>query len=140
MDLAKKSKLILPISLLMLTACKPLEAPIEQVQKALPSENTNEKISIVKGQTATEFICKGDIAIKVQRYQPKKNDNPKPRISGTQAISVTYGNTKHTLSPVVTKNGNKYSNIRWIWFEGLDGIAVLSDNSGNVLASDCKAK
>ncbi|WGE89294.1 GlcNAc transferase [Actinobacillus arthritidis] len=140
MDLAKKSKLILPISLLMLTGCKPLEAPIEQVQKALPSENTNEKISIIKSQTAIEFICKGDIAIKVQRYQPKKNDNPKPRISGTQAISVTYGNTKHTLSPVVTKNGNKYSNIRWIWFEGFDGVASLSDNSGNVLASDCKAK
>ncbi len=144
----KKSAIICSISMLVIVGCKPLEAPIEQVQrvqfvnKLVPTTiKPTEKISVVKSQTATEFLCKDDVVIKVQRYQSKKDIKSKRRANANQAIAVTYGNAKHTLSPVVAKvGGKKYSNIRWTWFEGLDGIAVLSDNSGNVLASDCKAK
>ncbi|VEB27037.1 opacity associated protein B [Actinobacillus lignieresii] len=144
----KKIAVICSISMLAVVGCKPLEAPVEQVQrvqfvnKLVPTAiKPTEKISVVKSQTATEFLCKDDVVIKVQRYQPKKDAKSKRRTNANQAIALTYGNAKHTLSPVVAKvGGKKYSNIRWTWFEGLDGIAVLSDNSGNILASDCKAK
>lgn len=134
----------------MLSGCKPLEAPIEQVQRAQaviqqtqteikPIEKV--KVTVVKNQTSMQFMCKNDVVVKVQRPKAKKvSQKAKRKVSSQQAILVTYGNTTHTLSPVVTKDGKKYSNIRWTWKENLSGEASLIDNSHNVLASECTLK
>lgn len=130
---------------LTLAGCKPLEAPIEQVQRAqsviqqAQAEITStERVTVVKNQTSMQFICKNDVVVKVQR--PKVNNKAKRKVSSQQAILVTYGYTTHTLSPAVTRDGKKYSNIRWTWREGRNGEASLTDNSHNVLASECKLK
>ncbi|VEI48530.1 opacity associated protein B [Actinobacillus equuli] len=51
--------------LLALAGCKPLEAPIEQVQRAqsvIQQAQTEikptEKVTVVKNQTSMQFICK----------------------------------------------------------------------------------
>ncbi|WGE85454.1 MliC family protein [Actinobacillus equuli] len=134
--------------LLALAGCKPLEAPIEQVQRAqsvIQQAQTEikptEKVTVVKNQTSMQFICKNDVVVKVQRPKAKKvNNKAKRKVSSQQAILVTYGHTTHTLSPAVTRDGKKYSNIRWTWRESRNGEASLTDNSNNVLASECKLK
>lgn len=135
-------------ALLTLAGCKPLEAPIEQVQRvqtviqqAQTEIKPTEKVTVVKSQTSTQFICKNDVVVKVQRSKAKKvNNKAKRKVGNQQAILVTYGNTTHTLSPAVTRDGKKYSNIRWTWKERLNGEASLTDNSNSVLASECKLK
>ncbi|WP_150539014.1 MliC family protein [Actinobacillus vicugnae] len=144
----KNYGITLCVSALALTGCKPLEAPIEQVQRVqtvIHQTQTEikptEKVTVVKNQTALQFVCKNDVLVKVQRAKVKKaNKQTKRSSSNQQAILVTYGNTTHTLSPAVTKDGKKYSNIRWTWEERLNGEISLIDNSNNVLASECKLK
>ena len=61
--------------MLVIVGCKPLEAPIEQVQrvqfvnKLVPTTiKPTEKISVVKSQTATEFLCPDDVVFVVPRF------------------------------------------------------------------------
>lgn len=130
-------------SLFTLSACSELTpSPVEQMQqiqqnamkqtdeiKALPKQT---KVSVVKKQSVTRFICKKDKEVQVRSSQIKNGKNAK-----LNAINVSFAGTTHTLSPTVTKNGKKYSNIRWVWWEPLNGKAELYDNKKNVLAEGC---
>lgn len=130
-------------SLFTLSACSELTpSPVEQMQqvqqnamkqtdevKSLPKQA---KVSVVKKQSVTRFICKKDKEVQVRSSQTKHAKNAKLNV-----INVSFAGTTHTLSPTVTKNGKKYSNIRWIWWEPLNGKAELYDNKKNVLAEGC---
>lgn len=130
-------------SLMMLSACSELTpSPVEQMQqvqqnamkqtdeaKSLPKQA---KVSVVKKQSVIRFICEKDKEVQVRSSQTKNGKNAK-----INAISVSFAGTTHTLSRTVTKNGKKYSNIRWIWWEPLNGKAELYDNKKNVLAEGC---
>lgn len=130
-------------SLVTLSACSELTpSPVEQMQqiqqnamkqteevKSLPKQA---KVSVVKKQSVTRFICKKDKEVQVRSSQTKNGKNAK-----LNAISVSFAGTTHTLSPTVTRNGKKYSNIRWVWWEPLNGKAELYDNKKNVLAEGC---
>ena len=130
-------------SLFTLSACSELTpSPVEQMQqvqqnamkqtdeiKALPKQT---KVSVVKKQSVTRFICKKDKEGQEGSSQTKHAKNAK-----LNAINVSFAGTTHTLSPTVTKNGKKYSNIRWVWWEPLNGKAELYDNKKNVLAEGC---
>lgn len=130
-------------SLMMLSACSELTpSPVEQMQqvqqnamkqtdeaKSLPKQA---KVSVVKKQSVIRFICEKDKEVQVRSSQTKNGKNAK-----INAISVSFAGTTHTLSRTVTKNGKKYSNIRWVWWEPLSGKAELYDNKKNVLAEGC---
>ena len=82
--------------------------------------------SVVKNQAMNLYLCQDDKEVRILKTKGKKN-----------SISVTFMDATHTLSPTVTKNGKKYSNIRWVWWEMRSGVAELYDNNKKVLAKEC---
>lgn len=116
--------------LLLISGCT---SPVEQVQQVQQTNSDNaeqvKKVaqrSVVKNQAMSLYLCKNDKEVRILKTKGKKN-----------SISVTFMDTTHTLSPTVTKNGKKYSNIRWVWWEMRSGIAELYDNNKKALAKEC---
>ena len=120
--------------LLLISGCtKVAVSPVEQMQQVQKtnSDNTEQvkkvaQRSVVKNQAMSLYLCKNDKEVRILKTKGKKN-----------SISVTFMDTTHTLSPAVTKNGKKYSNIRWVWWEMRSGVAELYDNNKKVLAKEC---
>lgn len=128
---------LLPV-LFALSGCTEMTvSPVEQVQLAQKA-NKNiaaqskvvSKRSIVKSQSIDLYLCKDDKQVRVLKSKGKKNVK-------NNTINVTFMGTTHTLSPAVTKNGKKYSNIRWVWWEPRVGKAELYDNNKQILAEQC---
>ena len=121
-------------TLLLISGCtKVAVSPVEQVQQVQKtnSDNTEQvkkvaQRSVVKNQDMSLYLCKNDKEVRILKTKGKKN-----------SISVTFMDATHTLSPTVTKNGKKYSNIRWVWWEMSSGVAELYDNNKKVLAKEC---
>lgn len=134
----KKLNLAVVIStLFVLAGCaNDVVSPVEQVQQVQQAANSPiatpkpvSKRSVVKNQAISLYLCKDDKEVRVLKAKNKKN--------GKNTVSVTFMDTTHTLSAAVTKNGKKYSNIRWIWWEPREGNAELYDNNKQILAEDC---
>ena len=130
-----KLNISLSISILLLiSGCtKVAVSPVEQVQQVQKTNSDNveqvKKVaqrSVVKNQAMSLYLCKNDKEVRILKTKGKKN-----------SINVTFMDTTHTLSPAVTKNGKKYSNIRWVWWEMRSGIAELYDNNKKALAKEC---
>lgn len=121
------------LSLGLLSACtKIAPSPVEQVQQATKLAGKSKpvpKISRAKLQTNAKFICKNDKQVRVTYI--KKNSVKNNR------VTVSFNGASDTLSPTVTKNGKKYNNMRWIWWEPRNGKAVLMTSSQKVLAEGC---
>lgn len=133
MSLKLNINLFISILLLISGCTKVAVSPVEQVQQAQKTNSDNaEQVkevaqrSVVKNQAMNLYLCKDDKEVRILKTKGKKN-----------SISVTFMDTTHTLSPAVTKNGKKYSNIRWVWWEMRSGIAELYDNNKKVLAKEC---
>ena len=133
MSLKLNISLFISILLLISGCTKVAVSPVEQVQQVQQTNSGNaEQVkevaqrSVVKNQAMNLYLCKDDKEVRILKTKGKKN-----------SISVTFMDTTHTLSPTVTKNGKKYSNIRWVWWEMRSGIAELYDNNKNVLAKEC---
>lgn len=133
MSLKLNIRLFISILLLISGCTKVAVSPVEQVQQVQKtnSDNTEQvkevaQRSVVKNQAMNLYLCKDDKEVRILKTKGKKN-----------SISVTFMDTTHTLSPAVTKNGKKYSNIRWVWWEMRSGIAELYDNNKKVLAKEC---
>lgn len=120
----------------VLSGCTPLTiAPAEQIQQlqqtdSLASSEALTKKRVVKNQTVSRYLCKGNQEVRIVQSKNSKN-------SKSKTINVSFQGSTHTLSPIVTKNGKKYSNIRWIWWEKVDGKSVLYNNKKKVLAERC---
>ena len=133
MSLKLNISLFVSILLLISGCTKVAVSPVEQVQQVQKtnSDNTEQvkkvaQRSVVKNQAMSLYLCKNDKEVRILKTKGKKN-----------SISVTFMDTTHTLSPAVTKNGKKYSNIRWVWWEMRSGIAELYDNNKKALAKEC---
>lgn len=133
MSLKLNISLFISILLLISGCTKVAVSPVEQVQQVQKTNSDNaEQVkevaqrSVVKNQAMNLYLCKDDKEVRILKTKGKKN-----------SISVTFMDTTHTLSPAVTKNGKKYSNIRWVWREMRSGIAELYDNNKKVLAKEC---
>lgn len=128
---------VLPI-LLALSGCTEMAtSPVEQVQLAQKENKgvvTQTKVipkrSLVKNQEMVLYICKDDKQVRILKSKSKKNVK-------NNIVNVTFMGTTHRLSPAVTKNGKKYSNIRWVWWEPRSGKAELYDNNKQILAEQC---
>ena len=125
---------LLVSTLLLISGCtKVAVSPVEQVQQVQQTNSDNaEQVkeiaqrSVVKSQAMNLYLCQDDKEVRILKTKGKKN-----------SISVTFMDVTHTLSPTVTKNGKKYSNIRWVWWEMSSGVAELYDNNKKVLAKEC---
>lgn len=121
------------LSLGLLSACTQIApSPVEQVQQASKLAEKSEpvaKISKAKLQTNAKFICKNDKQVRVTYIKKNKVKNNR--------ITVSFNGASDTLSPTVTKNGKKYNNMRWTWWEPRNGKAVLMTSSQKVLAEGC---
>ncbi|STO63425.1 MliC family protein [Haemophilus parahaemolyticus] len=133
MSLKLNISLFISILLLISGCTKVAVSPVEQVQQVQKTNSDNveqvKKVaqrSVVKNQAMSLYLCKNDKEVRILKTKGKKN-----------SINVTFMDTTHTLSPAVTKNGKKYSNIRWVWWEMRSGIAELYDNNKKVLAKEC---
>ena len=133
MSLKLNISLFISILLLISGCTKVAVSPVEQVQQVQKTNSDNaEQVkevaqrSVVKNQAMNLYLCKDDKEVRILKTKGKKN-----------SISITFMDTTHTLSPAVTKNGKKYSNIRWVWWEMRSGIAELYDNNKKVLAKEC---
>ena len=133
MSLKLNISLFISILLLISGCTKVAVSPVEQVQQVQQTNSDNaeqvKKVaqrSVVKNQAMSLYLCKNDKEVRILKTKGKKN-----------SISVTFMDTTHTLSPAVTKNGKKYSNIRWVWWEMRSGVAELYDNNKKVLAKEC---
>lgn len=127
---------LLAVSIILggLSGCQvPEIAPVEQVQIAnrtkLDEQDVTINRSIANKKTEFTFLCSQAKRVKVQYNYGSPN-----KISN---VVVTWGDTSHALSPAVSKNGQKYSNIRWIWLEKFNGTATLFNNRNKLLATDC---
>lgn len=124
-------------ALFILSGCSNVAvSPVEQVQQVQQAGNSPvvapkpvSKRSVVKNQAISLYLCKDDKEVRVLKSKSKKN--------AKSTVAVTFMGTTHTLSAAVTKNGKKYSNIRWIWWEPRTGNAELYDNNKQILAEDC---
>ena len=133
MSLKLNISLFISILLLISGCTKVAVSPVEQVQQVQKTNSDNaEQVkevaqrSVVKNQAMNLYLCKDDKEVRILKTKGKKN-----------SISITFMDTTHTLSPAVTKNGKKYSNIRWVWWEMRSGIAELYDNNKKVIAKEC---
>ncbi|OOR99759.1 hypothetical protein B0187_02830 [Haemophilus paracuniculus] len=137
----KKFYAVALFSAVMLSGCanNPLvPPPVEQMQNSVePAKKTQTKNRVSVSRHSVEYQCKGDKVVRVQQAQPKKTAK---KVSKAKSITVTFGKSTHTLSATVNQRGNQYSNIRWNWIENLNGYATLRDNSGKILAENCKVK
>lgn len=126
---------VAPFIALFLTACSMTTiAPAEQVhQQTEDSDTAPQKASrtVIKKQQITEYQCANAKRLSVQSsLTPQKN----------RAITVTFNQRSHKLSPNIVDRGKKYSNIRWIWTIDHRGIGTLTDNRHTVLAKNCKKR
>ena len=124
MSLKLNISLFVSILLLISGCTKVAVSPVEQVQQVQQTNSDNAEQ--VKNQDMSLYLCKNDKEVRILKTKGKKN-----------SISVTFMDATHTLSPTVTKNGKKYSNIRWVWWEMRSGIAELYDNNKKALAKEC---
>lgn len=125
------NKISLSFLLFTLSGCSVTTiAPAEQVQQKVEKrpEAAAKWRDVVKTQPFRQYRCDHDKIVRVQPVSNKKNS----------PLTVTFNQSSYKLSPTVSKMGKKYSNIRWIWLEGFDGKATLSDNAHKVLASNCQ--
>lgn len=131
---AKSSKLFMVATVIALGACTAeVIPPVEQLEKV---QKTSEpaKTVIKQVEKATEvnlYLCKNNKKVEVERQKVAKNDAKK------ETIMVNFQGSTHQLSPSVTKNGKKYTNIRWTWHEMRNGKAFLYDNTKKNLAENC---
>lgn len=134
----RKKSVYLAVGLFGLVGCAQMTpSPVEQMQQIQTANKQNKigakdtaKVSIVKKQSVIRFMCNKEQEVQIRISQSKTKKSSK-------SINVTFAGTTHTLSPTVSKNGKKYSNIRWVWWEPLNGSAELYDNKKNILAEGC---
>ncbi len=134
MKIIGKSNILILISIsgILLSACTPTSmSPVAQVEQNqfLASPTKSNTVMKVKNQSITEYKCKNKKTVTIQPDNTKK-----------KAINLTFAQTTHTLSSVVTKKSQKYSNIRWVWTEDFSGKWKLRDNRNKVLAENCVKK
>ncbi|QLB16963.1 opacity-associated protein B [Mannheimia varigena] len=107
--------------------------PVEQLEKV--QKITEPAKTVIKQvEQATElnlYLCKNNKKVEVERQKIAQKEAKKDN------ITVNFQGLSYQLSPSVTRNGKKYTNIRWTWHEMRNGKAFLYDNTKRNLAENC---
>lgn len=130
----KKHKLIGLVAVVILAgACTPAVTPVEQIHQAQRVKEPMKTVTTQIGQASEVVIyrCKNDKKVEVERQNKTSNFTKK------EMVTVSFQGISHQLSAAVTKNGKKYTNIRWTWHETRDGKAFLYNNTKKTLAANC---
>lgn len=132
--LKQSQRICLTLSVILVGACTTVVAPpveqIHQVQKTKEPVKTLTK-QIEQAPQVSLYRCSNDKKVEVERQKNTKKGLKK------EMITVSFQGTAHQLSPAVSKDGKKYTNIRWTWHETRNGKAFLYNNSKKTLAADC---
>ncbi|HGO5824285.1 TPA: MliC family protein [Mannheimia haemolytica] len=124
----------LTITTMLLGGCTSVVAPpveqIHQVQKAKEPVKTITK-QVEQAPQVSLYRCSNEKKVEVERQKNAKKGLKK------EMITVSFQGTAHQLSPTVTKDGKKYTNIRWTWHETRSGKAFLYNNTKKTLAANC---
>lgn len=72
------------------------------------------------------YLCKNDKEVCILKMKGKKN-----------SISVIFMDIIYIFLLIVIKNGKKYSNICWVWWEMCFGIVEFYDNNKKVFVKEC---
>lgn len=122
------------VSVVSLAACTtemiPLVEQVEKVQKETEPDKTVIK-QVEKGSEINLYLCKNNKKVEVERQKVVGD------VTKKETIMVNFQGSTHQLSPSVTKNGKKYTNIRWTWHEMRDGKAFLYNTTKKNLAENC---
>ena len=131
----KKYKLRYLIStIFFIGACTPAVTPVEQLHQAQKVNKESTQPIIKQVEKASEIVlyrCNNGKKVEIERQKEVKKSVQK------EAITVNFQGTAHTLSSAVTKDGKKYTNIRWTWHETRKGVAFLYNNTKKTLAANC---
>ena len=112
------------ISTITLVACV-AEAPPPSNIKLIETPAMSQKNNVMF------YRCKDNKEVRILRSL-KKNKTAK----NTRSIQVTFDKVTEKLISTVTEKGQKYTNIRWQWFE-LGENSQLTTSLGVVLAEQC---
>lgn len=132
MNLFSKSykRIVLAVSVVALGACTTeVIPPVEQLEKAQKVAEPAKTI-IKQVEQAKElhlYLCKNNKKVEVERQ----------KIAPKEKITVYFQGSSYQLSPSVTKDGKKYTNIRWTWHEMRNGKAFLYNTTKKNLAENC---
>ena len=127
-------KFLTVLSILFLTACSITTVPpVEEISKKNEEVIVGREVKpdVVKKQIVTEYSCKNKKQVRVQKSVGSKKAAP---------ITVSFHHASYKLSPQVSRQAKKYSNIRWTWTENMQGVGTLTDNSHKILAEKCVKK
>lgn len=122
------------ITTVCLGACTPAVTPVEQVYQAQKVNKNINRVVTKQVEKASEIVvyrCTNDKKVEVERQKKLKKAAQK------ETVMVNFQGTSHKLSSVVTKEGRKYTNIRWVWHEMRNGKAFLYNNTKKTLAANC---
>lgn len=119
----------------LLIACSAtIPSPAEQIYQAQKASKHIAKplnMQIEQAQSIAQYHCDNNKKVTVESKKQSKATNKK------ETITVNFQGTSHQLSSAVTKNGKKYTNIRWTWHEMRNGQAFLYNNTKKILAENC---
>lgn len=130
-------KLYKPLCLmatLFLAACSTVVVtPVEQIHQAQKTKDLIKTMTkeVERAAKVNLYLCKNDKKVEVERQKIVKKAAKK------ETVTVSFQGTSHQLSSAVTKDGKKYTNIRWTWHETRKGKAFLYNNTKKNLAADC---
>lgn len=137
MFLRQTKKIGLIAGAILLVACGSTQkSPAEQIQQKQKVKKPIKTVAkgVEKNPTVIVYRCNKNKSVQVERQKKTKKSMKK------ETVTVTFQGTTHRLSSVVTKNGKKYTNIRWTWHETRNGTAFLYNNSNKTLAANCVKK
>lgn len=135
--LIKKYKPIYLIcAIVCIGACTPKITPVDQIQQAQIANKDKEASQLLTKRVEhtskiTLYSCNNGKKVEVERQKKAKG------IGKKEMVIVSFQGTSHRLSSTVTKDGKKYTNIRWTWHEMRNGKAFLSNNTKKTLAANC---
>ncbi|MDD0823475.1 MliC family protein [Mannheimia sp. AT1] len=122
-------------AIVCISACTPRVTPVDQIQQIQKANKDKEVTQFVTKRVEhtseiTLYRCNNGKKVEVERQ--KKSPAGKK-----ETVIVSFQGTSHQLSSAVTKDGRKYTNIRWTWHEMRNGKAFLSNNTKKTLAANC---
>lgn len=122
---------VLPI-FISLTGCHLTTiAPVDQVQKNVeisPLESPTLNRTVAKRHEIAEYHCENHRKVRIQSNNSKHKN---------KSITLTFNQRSHKLSPMISEQGKKYTNLRWTWVVDFNGTGRLINNQRTILAKNC---
>ncbi|QHB17185.1 MliC family protein [Mannheimia pernigra] len=136
MSILLKQRRVVCVAVLafLLGACSSVVTPpVEQIHQIHKTKTPVKMVEKKVEGTHKVNIYRCDNGKRVEVDRQKKDR----KLDKKESVKITFQGTSHLLSSTVTRNGRKYTNIRWTWNELRNGKAFLYDNTKRNLAVNC---